>query len=461
MQDNIHLFGLNHKTADVEVREAFALADGGILERALLSRDGPIREALVLSTCNRVEILVSGAPGTDPGPMVLSRWAGHCNRDGARLAPHIYAHSGRDAVEHVFRVASGLDSMVLGEPQILGQMKDAYRRAVESGSTGVILNRLLHKAFSTAKKVRTATGIGASAVSISYAAVELAKRIFGETAGKKAMLIGAGEMAELAATHLLTAGISHLFVANRTLSRAQELAERFKGTAIPFEDLAGRLVEADIIISSTGAPQAIIRAKDIRDVLKKRRQRPMFFIDIAVPRDIDPDVNSLDNVYLYDIDDLREVVEENLAQRKEEATRAGEIVREQVESFSHWLKALDLSPTIVDVLRHGEDIAHRELCKTIRRLGPDVTPETAKALERLAVSISHKILHEPIVFLKRRSRENAGERFIDLIRRIFDLDREVIPEDAHSRDEAPAECDHEETISNKASAPCVPTSSRN
>ncbi len=461
MQDNIHLYGLNHKTADVEVREAFALSDGGVLERALASRDGPIREALVLSTCNRVEILVSADPGTDPGPLVLSRWAGHCNRDAGRLAPHVYAHLGTDAVEHVFRVASGLDSMVLGEPQILGQMKDAYRRAVESGSTGVILNRLLHKAFSTAKKVRTATGIGASAVSISYAAVELAKRIFGETAGKKAMLIGAGEMAELAATHLLTAGIAHLFVANRTFSRAQELAERFKGTAIPFEDLAGRLVEADIVISSTGAPQAIIRARDIRDVLKKRRQRPMFFIDIAVPRDIDPDVNSLDNVYLYDIDDLREVVEENLAQRKEEAHRAGEIVQEQVASFSHWLNALDLSPTIVDVLRHGEDIARRELCKTIRRLGPDVPPETVKALERLAVSISHKILHEPIVFLKRRSRENAGERFIDLIRRIFDLDREAVPEDAHGRGAPSADCACDEELSNKASTPCVPTSSRN
>jgi len=461
MQYTIHLFGLNHKTADVEVREAFALADGGVLERALVSRESPIREALVLSTCNRVEILVSGTPAAEVASLVLSRWAGHCNRDAARLSPHIYAHSGTEAVEHVFRVASGLDSMVLGEPQILGQMKDAYRRAVGNGATGVILNRLLHKAFSTAKKVRTATGIGASAVSISYAAVELAKRIFGETAGKKAMLIGAGEMAELAATHLLTSGISHLYVANRTFSRAEELAERFHGTAIPFENLAEHLPEADIVISSTGAPQAIIRARDIKDVLKKRRQRPMFFIDIAVPRDIDPDVNSLDNVYLYDIDDLREVVEENLAQRKEEAARAGEIVREQVESFSHWLKALDLSPTIVDVLRYGEDIAKKELCKTLRRLGPDVPPETAKALERLALSISHKILHEPIVFLKRRSRENAGERFLDLIRRVFDLDRESVPEDAHGRGGDESACDCEDEISNKASASCVPTSSRN
>jgi len=461
MQNDIYLFGLNHKTADVEVREAFALADGGVLEQALACRESPIREALVLSTCNRVEILVSGTQDADVAALVMSRWAGHCNRDAASLAPHVYAHTGTNAVEHVFRVAAGLDSMVLGEPQILGQLKDAYRRAVGNGATGVILNRLLHKAFSTAKKVRTATGIGASAVSISYAAVELAKRIFGETAGKQAMLIGAGEMAELAATHLLTAGISHLFVANRTFARAKELAERFNGTAIPFEELTGRLPDVDIVISSTGAPQAIIRAKDIKDVLKKRRQRPMFFIDIAVPRDIDPDVNSLDNVYLYDIDDLREVVEENLAQRKEEAARAGEIVLEQVESFSHWLKALDLSPTIVDVLRHGEDIAKRELCKTLRRLGPDVSPETAKALERMALSISHKILHEPIVFLKRRSRENAGERFLDLIRRIFDLDQETVPEDAHGRsgDGCDDDCDDDHT--NKASASCVPISSRN
>jgi glutamyl-tRNA reductase len=432
MQHEIYLFGLNHKTADVEVREAFALGDCENFEQCLLDDGGAIRECLVLSTCNRVEILVASPAGSDAFQLALSRWAGYLHRDPEKLRPHIYAHEGLEAVRHIFRVASGLDSLVLGEPQILGQMKQAYRRSVESGSARVIINRLMHKAFSTAKLVRTSTGIGASAVSISYAAVELAKRIFGEMAGKKAMLIGAGEMAELAAVHLINAGVDEILVTNRTFSRAEDLAKRFKGRAIAFEELISRLPEADIVISSTGAPQTIIRAKDIKDVLKKRKHRPMFFIDIAVPRDIDPDVNNLDNVFLYDIDDLQEVVEENLAQRKEEALRAGEIVALQVERFGHWLKSLDLQPTIVDLLDQGSGIAEKELQKTLKRLGPDVSDETQRALELLAASISRKILHEPIVFLKRRSRENDGERFIDLTRRMFNLDKESAPTDAHA-----------------------------
>ena len=232
------------------------------------------------------------------------------------------------------------------------------------------------------------------------------------------MLVGAGEMAELAALHLLNAGVSEILVANRTFARAQELADRFKGRPVAFEAFVERLPEVDIVISSTGAPNVVIRARDIRGVLKARKHKPMFFIDIAVPRDIDPDINSLDNVYLYDIDDLQEVVEENLAQRREEAARAREIIRLQVARFGEWLKALDLKPTIVDLLQSGEDIARRELRKTLRRLGPDVSDETRRALETLSLSISHKLLHEPISFLKRRAREEKGDRFIDLTRRM-------------------------------------------
>jgi glutamyl-tRNA reductase len=312
---------------------------------------------------------------------------------------------------------------------------------VASHTAGVITNRLCHKAFSVAKKVRTATGIGASAVSISYAAVELAKRIFGEMAGKKAMLVGAGEMAELAAVHLLGAGVSEILVANRTYARAEELAGRFKGRAVAFEEFVSRLHEVDIVISSTGAPHVVIKARDVRSVLKARRHKPMFFIDIAVPRDIDPDINSLDNVYLYDIDDLQEVVEENLAQRREEAARARDIIGLQVERFGEWLKALDIKPTIVDMLGAGEAIARRELHKTLRRLGPDISEETRLAVETLSLSISRKLLHEPIAFLKRRAKEEHGDRFIDLTRRMYNLDREKVPKDAHADRKPPKDTD--------------------
>lgn len=442
MQQQIALFGLNHKTADVAVREAFALGTRPVLGDVLTHGPARLREALVLSTCNRVEVVVADVPDRDIRPVVLSAWAQTCGQDEARLAPHLYEYHGLEAVEHLFTVASGLDSLVLGEPQILGQLKTAYRHAVATHTTGVIVNRLCHKAFSVAKSVRTSTGIGASAVSVSYAAVELAKRIFGEMAGKKAMLVGAGEMAELAAMHLLNAGVSEILVANRTFARAEELAARFHGRPVAFEAFVERLPEVDIVISSTGAPNVIMRAKDIRGVLKARKHKPMFFIDIAVPRDIDPDVNSLDNVYLYDIDDLQEVVEENLAQRREEAARAREIIRVRVARFGEWLRSLDLQPTIVDLFQTGEDIAHRELRKTLRRLGPDVSDETRQALETLSLSISHKLLHEPIVFLKRRAREEQGDRFIDLTRRMFNLDREGIPPNPHA-DRKPPEDDPE------------------
>lgn len=432
MEHQIYLFGLNHKTAGVEVREAFALGDRPTLGELLVRGQARVRESLVLSTCNRVEVLVADVPGRDVKPAVLAAWAEYCGQDPASLAPHLYEHVGLGAVEHLFCVASGLDSLVLGEPQILGQLKAAYRHAVSLGTAGVITNRLCHKAFSVAKKVRTATGIGASAVSISYAAVELAKRIFGEMAGKRAMLVGAGEMAELAALHLLNAGVSEILVANRTYARAEELAAKFKGRPVAFDEFLSRLPEADIVISSTGAPHVVIRAKDVRAVLKARKHKPMFFIDIAVPRDIDPDVNSLDNVYLYDIDDLQEVVEENLAQRREEAARARDIIGLQVERFGEWLKSLDVKPTIVDLLTAGEDVARRELAKTLRRLGPDVPDETRRAIETLSLSISHKLLHEPIAFLKRRAREEKGDRFVDLTRRMYNLDRESVPQDAHA-----------------------------
>ncbi|WP_045215827.1 glutamyl-tRNA reductase [Desulfonatronovibrio magnus] len=433
MEQRIYLFGLNHKTADVEIREKYALSGFNPREQALINSQGPVGEALILSTCNRVEVLCVGNHDREEvQTRVLATWSNYCGQSQDVLRDHIYVHEGQNAVHHLFSVASSLDSMVLGEPQILGQLKDAYRKAVKEKSAGVIVNRLLHKSFSAAKRIRTETAVSSSAVSISYAAVELAKKIFGELQDQSAMLIGAGEMAELAAMHLLNSGLKTIMVANRTPERARELADKFQGESMCMEKMLDNLHRVDIVISSTGAQSTIINASQIKNILRQRRHRPMFFIDIAVPRDIDPDVNSLDSVYLYDIDDLREVVEENLAGRREEAARAMDIVKEEADKFEQWLQSLDLSPTIVDMLNHGESIARKELKKSLRSLGPDVDEQTRAAMEQLSQSLVKKLYHAPIVFLKRRSREEgSAEKFIDLARRFFNLDDENIPPDTH------------------------------
>lgn len=434
MDQHIYLIGLNYRTAGVDVRESFALTDHCSRETWAIPVRGDSRppssgggsdsrpnEALILSTCNRVEILAVGQ-GDVPGH-VLAAWAAAKNRDVSELAPYVYIHEGMEAIRHLFTVASSLDSMVLGEPQILGQLKEAYRKAAMAGATRTIVNRLLHKSFSVAKRVRTETGVASSAVSISYAAVELAKRIFADMSQYRAMLIGAGEMAELAATHLIQAGIREVLVCNRTFERARELARQFKGDPVHFEHLAERLPEVDIVISSTGAPEPVIHSRDIKEVLKRRKYRPMFFIDIAVPRDVDPAVNNLDNVYVYDIDDLKEVVEENLAHRRDEAHHAAAIVEEEVASFTEWLHSLDLQPTITALLNHYELHAREELARTLKRLsgrGP-VDDATKEALETMLKSLVRKLSHEPIAFL-RESHGQADARQIDLVRQIFNLD---------------------------------------
>lgn len=432
MNRKIILIGLNHRTAGVEVREKFALTDVESFEKGLMAHC-PMYECMALSTCNRVEIVAVAkrVPEREALDSLIQYWADVCKGSPEQLVENIYQYTDLEAVGHIFTVACSLDSMVMGEPQILGQLKDAYRKAVDEGTAKTIVNRLLHKSFSVAKRVRTETAIASSAVSISFAAVELAKKIFGDLQGTKAMLVGAGEMAELAATHLLHNGVQDILIANRTLSRAKELAQTMGGEPIQIENLSDRLHEADIVISSTGSPVAVIKAKDVKSVLKKRKNKPMFFIDIAVPRDIDPDVNSLDNVYLYDIDDLKEVVDENMAQRQEEALKAKAVVQLETETFGKWLNSLELQPTIVDLVEKAEDVAHRELNKTLKKIGP-VDEKTRNALETLVLSVAHKSMHEPICFLKRRTQEEgSAERFIDLARRMFNLDDESIPETAH------------------------------
>lgn len=428
MDHNIYLIGLNHRSAGVDVRERYALTNVEEFEAGLLEIG--MHEVMALSTCNRVEILVVCSDDKSEAD-VFKYWAQRCCGSVNELEPNTYCHKDLKAVKHLFRVACSLDSMIVGEPQILGQLKDSYRNAVDAGAARVIINRMLHKSFFVAKRVRTETSIASSAVSISYAAVELAKKIFGELGGQRAMLIGAGEMAELAATHLLNSGVEKIAITNRTYSRAEELAKNMGGKAIPFESLYDHLSETDIIISSTGAPHAVIKAKEMKKVIKQRKFRPMFFIDIAVPRDIDPDVNGLDNVYLYDIDDLKDVVEENRSQREDEAVKANSIVEFETLSFGNWINSLDLQPTIVDLFNRSENVAQKELAKTLKRLG-DVDSKTHKALEMMAMSIGKKMLHEPVAFLKRRTEEEGNaDRFVDLARRMFNLDNDTIPPDAH------------------------------
>lgn len=422
MDTSIYLVGLNHRTAPLDVRERFTLVEHCSPEAWALPCDENMAESLILSTCNRVELLGVGYQGTDDH--MLEAWARAREADIEDLRPFLYIYRDTEAIKHLFSVASSLDSMVLGEPQILGQLKEAYRKAVAAHATGPILNRLLHKAFSVAKRVRTQTAIASSAVSISYAAVELAKRIFGTMQEHNVMLVGAGEMAELAATHLLQAGVNKIFVANRTFSRASELALKFHGEAIPFENLCACIGTADIIITSTGSRDPIICAKDIQSTIAKRKNNPLFFIDIAVPRDVDPDVNEIDNVYLYDIDDLKEVVEENIGTRKDEAQKAHAIVAEEIVIFEEWLKGLELQPTIMALNQRVQNIIQDEIAQTLRHL-TDKDENFERLLEIMGSSLLKKINHTPIMYLKNKGMGVRMNERIDIIQKVFQLNSSI------------------------------------
>ncbi len=429
MDRTIYLVGLNHRSADLAARECFALSEASCTEGWTFRADGERTESLVLSTCNRVEIVLAGTGDDLPGK-ALALWAARCGRSVEDLAPYTYLYTGNAAVTHLFGVAAGLDSLVLGEPQILGQLKDAYRAAVKAKTAGVVLNRLLHKAFMTAKRVRSETAVASSAVSVSYAAVSLARRIFGNLNGRAVLVVGAGEMAELAATHLAEGQGARINVSNRTYERALALASRFGGLALPFEDLEKHLAEADIVITSTGAADPVISHALMRGVMKKRRNRPVFLIDIAVPRDIEAEVNTLDNVYLYNIDDLGEVVEAGRAARRDEAVKAAAVVQEEADRFCDWMRSLDLHATIADLMKRSESVAREELEKTLRRIGP-VDSETEAALSQMLGAVIKKLHHDPITYLKRRVDEEAGVRSLDLARRLFNLNGDAAPEEAH------------------------------
>jgi len=418
---NIIVVGLNHKTAPVEIREKISFQPA-MLEEAhgkLLQTQG-VTEGMILSTCNRVEVyscVNDIESGIREVKGFLSAFHG---LPLERFEEHLFVCSAEDALRHLFRVASSLDSMVVGEPQILGQLKDAYQTSCKYTAAGVILNKLLHRAFSTAKRVRTETKIASSAVSISYAAVELAKKIFGSLDGKVVMLVGAGEMCELAAKHFINSGIKDIYVTNRTFERAERLAEEFKGTPVNFNEFQHTLHKVDIVLSSTGATHYIIKPEDVTEALKARKQKPMFFIDIAVPRDIDPKVNDIDNVYLYDIDDMQGVIEANVKGRSKEAEKAEGIIAEELKVFIHWLKTLDLTPTIVGIRERGEEIRRKELEKALAYLN-GLSPEQIKVLESLTSAIVNKLIHHPIVALKTHAKDHYRDMYLEVARNMFDL----------------------------------------
>jgi len=419
---NIIVVGLSHKTASVDIREKVAFSPNSIEKplRELVALEG-IVEGIIVSTCNRVEIYAT-TRDIAGGIARIRRFLADCHHlSYDLLEPHLYSYHGQEAIHHVFRVASSLDSMVVGEPQILGQIKTSYGYAAEYKTSGIILNRFLHKAFSVAKRVRTETKIASSAVSVSFAAVELARKIFGSLADKTVLLIGAGEMCELAARHFLTNGAKGVMVTNRTFERAQRLAEDFAGEAIPFEELFQHLHKADIVLTSTGAPRAIIAPADLEEVIRRRRMRPMFLIDIAVPRDIDPAVNDLDAVYLYDMDDLQQVVATNLEGRKQEADKAEAIISEEIGQFYKWVATLEVTPTIVALRRQLDELRRMEVDKTLANW-KDAPEDAGRRLDALTIAFMNKLLHQPTMVLKQAGQGNRTDLYLDALRALFALE---------------------------------------
>ncbi len=421
----IIVVGLSHKTAPVDVREKLSFPEASVPEalKALMKYEG-VKESLILSTCNRVELYTcvqDSAKGIEQIKKFISEYHGLSPES---LEQALYIHADAQGVRHAFRVASSLDSMVVGEPQILGQLKDAFDISLKAKTTSAVLNKLLKKAISVAKRVRTETRIAESAVSVSFAAVELARKIFGDLEGKSVMLLGAGEMAELAARHLLNNGVKTIMVANRTFERAVELANEFKGSAVRFEDFPAELVMADILICSTGAPHYVVKHDIVSKALKDRRNKPIFMIDISVPRNIEPDVNKIDNVYLYDIDDLQGVVSANVQGRQKEAEKAEELITQEVETFLQWERSLDAVPTIVDLREKVEDIRKRELDKTLSQMN-GISEDQRNAVEALSTAIVNKIVHAPIVVLKEAASSPEGGELFSFARRLFNLDKEL------------------------------------
>jgi len=442
--------GLSHRTAPVEVRERLAVAPNR-LEQELreIAANGRLDEALLISTCNRVELYATSA-----NPIAASRVAKEAL---ARRLPEtagvdvLYQERGVDVVRHIFRVASSLDSLVVGEPQILGQVKEAFDAAKGAGTMGTLLGRCFTQAFATAKRVRSETGIAEGTVSISSIASELAKKIFGNLEGRQTLLLGAGEMGEAAARSLRQTG-TNLHVMNRSEDRARALAEACGGRAVPYERLAMEVADADVVIASTASPKFILTPELMKSVIRTRRRRPLFVIDIAVPRDVDPRVGNMDNVFVYDVDDLQQVAEENLAARTREVELAERIVEEEVDAFSRWRRSLELAPTIVALRKQFGQIADEELKRALPRL-EGLSESDHAVLEAMGRSMVNKLLHQPMTQLKAGAGEPDGPFLIDAVRRLF-----AIPADEPAHTEPSTEGGREAKVAHLAAAGTRPTS---
>jgi glutamyl-tRNA reductase len=416
------VIGLNHKTADVDLREKLAFNGPKLEEGIRQIRALPeIRETIIVSTCNRVEIYLTVKDVAKAFEAVKDFFVRFFDIRKESLENALYLYDDMQAVRHIFRVSSSLDSMVVGEPQILGQLKDAFEFALERKTTGVLLNRLLKKSISVAKRIRTETKIAENAVSISFAAVELARKIFDDLPEKSFMLLGAGEMAELAAKHMMNNGVINIVIANRTYETGCNLAKEFNGRAIKFDEYLDELAHMDILICSTGAQKYVLMKDQMQKVMKERKNRPMFLIDISVPRNIDPAINDLDNVYLYDVDDLKGVVDTNILERQKEAKKAEEIIEEEIETFKKWLSSLDSVPVVIALREKAEAIKKEEVEKLLNRL-PEIGDKEKKAIEGLANSIINKLIHAPTVAL----REDSEDRdiMIATIKRLYGLNGE-------------------------------------
>ncbi|MEK7748373.1 MAG: glutamyl-tRNA reductase [Nitrospirota bacterium] len=419
---NIIVAGLNHRTAPVELREQFAFSEA-TTEKALYQlRENPlIEEALILSTCNRVEIYAV-VKDTELGCGALKQFfLGQTNNQEVAVSTALYLYESNACLKHLFRVASSLDSMMIGEPQILGQIKDAFDLAMLHKSTSLILNKVFKKAISVAKRVRTETKIAENAVSISFAAVALAKKIFGDLRKKTVMLIGAGEMAELAARHFISSGVQSILVANRNYDRTVELALEYHGTPVSFEDFPVEMAKSDIVLCSTGAPHYLVSRDAVSKVIAARQNRPIFFIDISVPRNIDPAINELDNVFLYDIDDLKLSVEANIRTRENEALKAEEIVAEEVLQIICWFRSLDAVPLIVALKERSELIRQEEMKRVFDKLSA-LSEKEREVIDGLTVSIVNKLLHGPLTLLKKEAEGKNGNLLLEAAQKMFLLE---------------------------------------
>jgi glutamyl-tRNA reductase len=422
----IIIVGMNHRSAPIEVRESVAFETSYVREALGRLRGYPsIQESVILSTCNRVEVVAAALDGSSASEEIkafLVEQRARKNRHS--LDDHVYIHHDSEAIRHLFRVAASLDSMVVGEPQILGQLKEYYNVAQEAGTVGTILHRLFHRSFSVAKRVRNETAIASRAVSVSSVAVELAKRIFDRFDDKTVMLIGAGKMGDLMARHLQRHGVHSLMVTNRTFDRAVELAGRNHGSPILFEDFPRYLTLADLVIGCTGSPEILVDAPMVDRVLRERKRKAMFFIDIGDRRNFDPAINKIDNVYLYNIDDLKSVAEENLQERSNEAEKAEGIIYEEVQSFTRWMHSLEQVPTITALRQRLEEIRQKELEKSLGGNLRGLSERQKEALEDLTTAMINKILHAPMSHLKRNSQddEDEGTLYIAALKKLFDLD---------------------------------------